>query len=186
MTLEEALADAFARLARGVTDRRSPCHTPTLATLAPDGAPSLRTLVLRGFDAEARSLRLHTDARSAKAAAIAADPRCALHCYDAAAAVQLRLSGTATLHRDDALAETAWTGSRASSRMCYAIEPGSGTPVEAPPAAPTDPDSGRPHFAAILLRFSRLEWLQLNHAGHRRACFGWAPDGRLSATWLVP
>jgi 3-hydroxyisobutyrate dehydrogenase len=71
------------------------------------------------------------------------------------------------------------------SRMCYAVSPGPGTPVAAPPPAPADPDGGRTNFSAILLRFDRLEALELAASGHRRARFVWR-DGVQSASWLVP
>lgn len=188
--LGEALAEAFRLLARGVADRRSAFHAPTLATRGPDGAPRLRTVVLRGVDAPARTLRVHTDARAAKAAELAADPRAALHVYDAGAALQVRVSGTATLHRlaDGApLARAAWDASRPSSRATYAVAPAPGTPVEAPSPAPSDPDAGREHFAVVVLRAESLEWLWLWSGGHRRARFAFGPGGAVEeATWLVP
>lgn len=185
-TPEDALAEAFRLLSRGVADRRSPFHTPTLATRAPDGAPDLRTVVLRGFDPATRLLRIHTDRRSAKAAAIAADPRTALHGYDAGAQVQIRIGGVATLHLDDAIAEAAWAASREMSRMCYATPHAPGAPVAEPPPAPQDAVSGRANFAAVTLRIDTLDWLLLAAAGHRRARFAWAPDGTLSASWVAP
>ncbi|WP_027284420.1 pyridoxamine 5'-phosphate oxidase family protein [Rubritepida flocculans] len=183
--LAAARAEAFALLARGVADRRHAFHTPTLASIGLDGAPRARTLVLRGFDAETRSLRLHSDARSAKIAELAREPRAALHLYDARAQIQLRLEGRASLHREDALAEAAWAASRPFSRMCYALAPAPGTPLAAPPPAPRDPDSGRAHFAVILFTFARMEWLWLDAAGHRRARFAWGEAGE-EATWLAP
>jgi pyridoxamine 5'-phosphate oxidase len=174
---------AFALLARGVADRRSAFHTPTLATIGLDGRPRLRTLVLRAFDPASRTLRLHTDARAAKAAELAANPAAALHAYDPGAQVQLRLSGLATLHHGDALADAAWASSREFSRMCYAIEPAPGTPAAAPPPAPRDAEAGRAQFAVIALRFDTLEWLWLDATGHRRAHFTFEPE---AATWLVP
>lgn len=185
-TLEDCLAEAFRRLARGVADRHSPFHTPTLATIGTDGAPEARTLVLRGFAPAERELRLHTDARTAKTAALARDPRCQLHLYDPAAKLQLRLAGRASLHGEDALADAAWAGSRAASRMCYALGEAPGTPVPAPPPAPRDAELGRPMFRVIRLRFDRLEWLELAVAGHRRARFDWTASARPDATWLAP
>jgi hypothetical protein len=184
--LAEVQAEAFRLLARGVADRRSAFHTPTLATIGRDGAPRARTLVLRGFDAPTRTLRLHTDARSAKPAELVRDPRCCLHVYDAGQQVQLRLDCVAQVHREDALAEAAWDASRPFSRMCYAIEPAPGTPLDAPPEAPRDSEAGRPHFAVLALRFDRLEWLWLAAEGHRRARLAWTPDGTPEATWLSP
>ncbi|MBY0335496.1 MAG: pyridoxamine 5'-phosphate oxidase family protein [Acetobacteraceae bacterium] len=183
--LGEALAEAFRLLARGVADRRSPFHTPALATIGADGAPEARTLVLRGFDPATRTVRLHTDVRAPKWAQLAADPRCALHLYDPGAQVQIRLRCVATRHDADAVAEAAWTASRSFSRLCYAVEPGPATPVPAPAAAPREEANGRAHFGALVLRFDALEWLWLAHGGHRRARFAWGADG-LEATWLVP
>jgi hypothetical protein len=183
--LAATLAEAFRLLGRGVADRRHGFHTPTLASIGRDGAPMARTVVLRGFDASARTLRIHTDARSAKCAEILAEPRVALHCYDSAAQVQLRIAATARLHASDAVAEAAWAGSRSFSRMCYAAEPAPGTPIAAPLPAPTDPEAGRPHFVAVTLSVLSLEWLWLDAAGHRRARFAFADDG-IDASWLAP
>ena len=184
--LDGALAGALGLLARGVADRRSPLHTPTLATRGADGAPNARTVVLRAFDAGTRRLRVHTDRRSAKAAELAADPRVMLHGYDAAAEAQLRIAGRASLHHADALAETAWTASRAFSRMCYAAAQPPGAAVAAPPPAPRDAEAGRDNFMAVVITMDSLDWLLLAHEGHRRARFAWDGAGRLSASWIAP
>nr|WP_242481969.1 pyridoxamine 5'-phosphate oxidase family protein [Paracraurococcus ruber] len=183
--LPELRAEAFRLLSRGVADRRSAFHTPTLATIGPDGAPQLRTLVLRGFDPAARALRLHTDRRSAKWSSLAGDARAALHVYDPGAQIQLRLSGTASRHAEDEVADAAWFASQPGSRLCYSVSPGPGTPVPAPPAAPRADAGGRAHFGVLRLVFDRLEFLHLHHAGHRRARFAWGTDW-VEETWLVP
>lgn len=185
-SLAAALAMALDALARGATDRRSPFQTPTLATIGADGAPALRSVVLRGFAAATRSLSIHTDCRSPKYAEIIADPRAALHGYDAGARMQLRLAGRATLHRDDAIADAAWAASRETTRMTYATAWAPGTALPAPPAAPEDALGGRENFAALVLRFDRLDWLLLDPAGHARARFDWGDDGVLAASWVAP
>ncbi len=182
----DALANALARLAAGVTDRRSPFHTPTLATRDAGGGPNLRTVILRAFDPKARTLRIHTDRRSVKAAELAADPRAMLHAYDAVAQVQVRLRGLARLHGDDALAGAAWASSRDSSRMCYAAVEAPGETVAAPPPAPRDPDAGRGNFVAIVLTIQSLDWLLLDHDGHRRVHAEWDAAGRPTARWIAP
>jgi len=185
-TPAECLAEAFRLLSRGVADRRSAFHTVTLATVGPDGAPEARTLVLRGFEPATRTIRLHSDSRSAKVTALEADPRCVIHLYDAPAKIQLRLSGRAALHRSDALADAAWAASRDAARMVYAVQPAPGTAVAAPPVAPQDPVAGRAWFALLLVRVDRLEWLELAASGHRRARFAWTGDSPAEASWLVP
>ncbi|MCA4920137.1 MAG: pyridoxamine 5'-phosphate oxidase family protein [Roseomonas sp.] len=184
--LSAGLQEAFRLLANAVPDRRSPLHTPTLASLDYAGAPSLRTVVLRGFDAGARSLRFHTDRRSDKAHGIARDPRVMMHFYDAALHVQMRVAGQAVLHLDDAVADAAWAASQRSSRMCYAAPDAPSAIVAAPPPAPKDSDIGRPHFAAVVIGFHRLEWLWLAAAGHQRARFSWDEAGNLTAEWIAP
>ena len=181
-----SLQEAFRLLADAVPNRRSPFHTPTIASLDDAGAPSLRTVVLRGFDAEARRLRFHTDRRSDKARGIGRDPRVMMHFYDAALHIQLRVAGHAALHLDDAVADAAWAASRSSSRMCYAAPDASGAVVPAPPTAPQDAEIGRPHFAAVVIGFHRLEWLWLAAAGHQRARFIWDEAGQLTADWIAP
>ena len=142
--------------------------------------------MLRAFDAGTRCLHIHTDRRSAKAAQLAADPRAALHGYDPAARMQLRLAGHAMLHLDDAAADAAWAASRETSRMTYATAHPPGTMLPAPTAAPTDAVAGRAHFALMVLTFDRLDWLLLESAGHARARFDWAADGAMTAHWIAP
>ncbi|MGI9129859.1 MAG: pyridoxamine 5'-phosphate oxidase family protein [Roseomonas sp.] len=184
--LAASLQEGFRLLADAVPNRRSPFHTPTIASLDDAGAPSLRAVVLRGFDADARRLRFHTDRRSDKARGMAQDPRVMMHFYDAALHIQLRVAGQATLHLDDTVADNAWAASRSSSRMCYAAPYASGAIVQAPPAAPKDTEIGRPHFAAVVIGFHRLEWLWLAAAGHQRARFIWDEAGNLTADWIAP
>jgi pyridoxamine 5'-phosphate oxidase len=189
--LGETLAEAWRLIARGVADRRSPFHHPVVATLGTDGAPQARTVILRGCDVPVRTLRFHTDARSEKAREITADARAALHFYDPGAKIQLRLSGAASLHRDDAVADAAWEGSRVFSRQCYGIAPGPGTPIAAgsdftlPDVTDEATAAGRAQFTAVTVTIDALEWLYLAAAGHRRARFDWRDDS-LVAEWLTP
>jgi len=118
--LDGSFDHAWIMLGRGVRDRRSPFHTPTLATIDADGAPEARTIVLRGAMRETATLRFHTDRRSHKPFQLERDPRCSVHVYDHAAKIQLHLRGAARLHGEGDVADTAWTGSRARSRECYA------------------------------------------------------------------
>ncbi|MFE1602016.1 pyridoxamine 5'-phosphate oxidase family protein [Methylobacterium sp. ID0610] len=188
--LAACLDEAWRLLSEGAAHRRGACHTPTLATLGRDGAPRLRTVVLREADAGARLLRFHTDARSDKAAEIAREPRVALHAYDPHAKIQIRAEGRATLHGADALAAAAWEAARPMSRTCYGVSPGPGTPIPRGDgyALPTDratAEEGRARFRVVLVTVERLDFVYLAFEGHRRARFTW-DGGTPAATWLVP
>ncbi|HYF07338.1 MAG TPA: pyridoxamine 5'-phosphate oxidase family protein [Acetobacteraceae bacterium] len=184
--LEHILADALTLLAAAPTERDHPCRTPVLATTGPDGAPGARTVVLRGFDPGARQAMVFTDARSAKVAALRREPRATLVFHDPGRAVQLRLSGRMAVRQGDAVAEEAWRGLPAASQGLYAAAAAPGTPVAAPPPPPGGSTDGPAHFAVLVLEFTRLDWLSLDAAGHRRACFAWETEGPPRATWVVP
>ena len=175
---------AWALVARGAADRRSPMHTPVLATLGLDGAPRSRVLVLRSVDRAARRLRFHSDARAGKVAEIEREPRASVAFYDKAAKLQVRVNGLARVHRPGTpVANEAWEATREFSRTCYRVEPASGAALGTGDAYdhPAREDEGRENFVAITLDADATEALFLAAAGHRRARF--AGDTR---EWLVP
>lgn len=186
--LAATLREAWRMLETGTRDRRSAFHTPTLATIGRDGAPRLRTVVLRSVASEQALLRFHTDRRSAKVEELERDAAVQMHVYDPAAKLQLRLTGGASLHCDDTVASEAWAATAGPSRACYASEPGPGVDIDCGGAyvARFDsdrPDAGRANFCAVVVRLQTLEWLYLAHKGHRRARFD-LPSG--NGRWLVP
>lgn len=188
--LDATLDAALACLAAGARDRTDPFHTPALASVGLDGGPRARTVVLRGWDAGERVLRIHTDRRAAKAAELAANPAVALHVYDPARKLQLRLAGAASQHADDAGAAAAWAATQPMSRLCYQVVDPPGAPVADPRAVAFDAAAtgdGADHFMVLRIAVARIEWLYLAHEGHRRAAFEWdAAAARWAGRWLVP
>jgi hypothetical protein len=188
--LAGTLEHAWALLARGVADRHSGFHTLQVGTIGLDGAPRVRTAVLRGVDVGNRRVRFHTDARSHKVDEIERDPRVALHLYDKSAKAQIRLSGIAEVLGDGLGADTAWAETRDFSRICYRVTRAPGDPIAdprlgLPPTDHADAEAGRSAFRIVVTEVASLEWLYLAHGGHRRALFRF--DGsEASATWLVP
>jgi hypothetical protein len=185
-SLDAVLQRAFGLLAEGVDDPASPFRTPTLAGVDPEGCPDLRSVVLRGFDSTGRCLEMHTDTRSAKVRAFARHPSAALHVWDAARRVQIRLRGAVRLHVGDAAAAAAWARLRGSSRATYCVEPGPGVVINSPhDTHARNEEAGFSVFCVIFLRFDALEWLHLEHGSHERALFRW-DNGILTPMWLVP
>jgi pyridoxamine 5'-phosphate oxidase len=72
----------------------------TLATVTPDGRPSARMVICRGFDARAGWLVFYTDRESPKGAALAAHPRAALVLHWDAFERQVRIEGPVSLSPD--------------------------------------------------------------------------------------
>ncbi len=187
--LRDMLETAFRLLARGTADRRSPCHTPSVATIGEDGTPRARIVVLRAFDPAVPSLRFHTDVRSPKWRELAAKPEVALLFYDPGAKLQVRAEAVAALHHGDADADAAWTTSQPMSRVCYGTSPAPGTAIASGDAfsLPETDDAiaaGRINFGAVVCRIRRLDVLHLDHSGHRRAAFDFVAG--VTGSWLAP
>jgi hypothetical protein len=187
--LDAAYEEAWRLLDDGVTNAKASFHLPAVATIGADGAPRVRTVVLRQADRTAPFLQFHTDRRSPKVAEIGADPRVSLHFYDRDAKVQLRVRAHAAVHGEDAVARAAWDRTRSFSRVCYRIDPGPGTPLHAPDGyaepEPEDPEVGFETFRVVRAQVREIEWLYLAGQGHRRALFRLNGGGR-EARWLTP
>jgi pyridoxamine 5'-phosphate oxidase len=194
--LDAIRTDIWTRWTRGGADRRSPFHTPVVASVRMDGAPEQRVMVLRKADPLAATLRFHTDLRSAKVEELRQSPVVSVVGYDPQAKVQIRASGIAAIAHDGTMSNAAWAATSISGRRCYLADPAPGTaspvatsglPSPFDQTMPTlvESEAGRANFAVLLVTVDRLEWLYLAASGHRRAAFtrdGDAWRGR----WLVP
>ena len=185
--LDGSCTHAWALLARGAKDRRSPFHTPSVATITPHGFPEIRTVVLRACDTDAHNLRFHTDTRSGKIADIQQNPNASLHFYDHGAKIQLRVRARLELLTGNAY-DAAWNATRPMSRECYQVTQSPGSPLSVPSDVVFDADAtndGADHFAPVIAHVQQIEWLYLAARGHRRAIFDFTtPEPQHN--WLVP
>jgi pyridoxamine 5'-phosphate oxidase len=198
MENEELLSKIFAMLIRGTADRKSPLHTPTVATIGADGSPQTRIVVFRKFLHEERKLIFHTDLRSPKIAELCADKRISWLFYHAGEKLQFRVSGEATIHADenDALKLKQWQATWAFGRRCYmgaapsrvAQQATSGMSPELETREPTIEESeiGFPNFAVVSTQIISIDCLELYAKGHRRSLFKWTENGELETNWLTP
>jgi hypothetical protein len=88
------------------------------------------------------------------------------------------------------VADAAWAGALAMSRVCYGIEPAPGTALAAGDAYALpgeDPEArlGRENFCAVVLTVERMDLLYLDRRGHRRAVFFREGEG-WRGTWVAP
>jgi pyridoxamine 5'-phosphate oxidase len=194
--LDAILNDIWTRWGRGAADRRSPFHTPVVASISQSLAPEQRVMVLRKVDRPAGILRFHTDRRSTKTAQIGHNTLVSVIGYDASAKIQIRASGTASIVSSGDLADAAWAATSHSGRRSYltTLAPGtqsdtatSGLPTTFEGAVPTPSESeaGRANFAIVPVMLDRLEWLHLAAKGHRRAAFTRSGE-TWSGEWLIP
>lgn len=176
-SLDAIEAALWRELGAAPRDKAHPWRTPVLATT--DGEfGDARTVVIRGSDAEARSLLLYTDARSPKTAQITAYPLGTLLMWSPVLGWQLRLRVRLELQTDGLAASSHWARLK--------LAPGAQDYLSAlPPGSALDSAIGargeRAHFALVEAAVQSLDWLELHADGHRRACFD--TDG---ARWLQP
>ncbi len=195
-SFESILGDIARRLDEGAHSRKVPMHTPVIATADADA----RVMVLRAFDSESWTLRLHTDARSPKCAVIGDGAPVGALFYDQPEKVQIRVRGTGRIETDTPLVDAAWAESTNFAKRCYLGEgpgaasdaPTSGLPEWAEGIQPTDEQimPAREHFAILLIELKELDWFYLANSGHVRAQFSrvgddW-PDARWDARWVSP
>ena len=194
-TLNEILESSWKLLHDGVRDFRNPFHHSTLTTID-DNKPQVRIVILREFSEKNRTLICHCDSRGPKVLQIRDNPNVSWLFYDPKKWMQLRLSGTASVHTDDNTAESQWEKVRLPHRINYRAEipPGSptgktssGLPHFLREKAPKlfDVSEGRTNFAAIVCQFDEMDWLLLKLTGHVRAKFHWQ-DNRMDASWVIP
>lgn len=193
--LDLSLLEAQSIITEGVHNRRAATHTPVIATIDDDGAPSQRIMILRHVDWKSRTLRFHTDARATKVDEAHNAPISALF-YDPDAKIQLRLCGQSRIERNGTLVDAAWDQATLFARRCYMAEcapgavtdmPTSGLPEamegKQPTAAEITPSRG--NFAVLLMKFDRIEWLYLANQGHRRARWRCIEE-EWQGCWLIP
>ena len=192
-SISESLAQTYDRLwsclESGVNVQRSPFTMLQAATLGLDGAPKVRTIVLRQVNRVERVLSFHTDARSEKVAELRRDPRLSIVANDLDALVQIRAEGVASICDDEAQRRAIWEASRPHTLLLYRAPLPPGTPVVSPEAAHLDSTApaadGYENFCLIHMTVTRIDWLELARAGHRRAVFDLNERG-YEARWIAP
>ncbi len=194
-TLDDVLKWSWRTVHKGVSNFKHPFHRPSLTTM--DGnKPQSRIVILRGFSEKNRTLICNCDARSPKVSQIQDNPHVNWLFYDPKKWMQLRLSGTASIHTDDEMAEFRWKKVRLPNRINYSSEIPPGSFTEKPTSGlpdllghkaskPLDHTEARKNFAVIVCRFDEMDWLLLKLTGNIRAKFHWE-DHRMSAFWVIP
>lgn len=193
--LDKILNDCWLRLEKGVKTAKHPFHSPTLGTIY-QGEVEMRTVILRQVVPTEKILIFHSDVRSPKIHQIKKNNLISWLFYDEDARIQIRLKAKATLHHLNDLALSRWEDSRLESRRCYLSQ-------SAPSSFIDFPSDGLPeslniknltvekvaegfnNFVVVETEVTQIEWLFLNHSGHRRAAFSY--DGKvIKKQWMLP
>jgi len=189
LTLNELPTACWAILQEGVEQRKSPLHTPVLATLR-NQQPEARVVVLRAADEHDRTLDCHTDRRTQKTSQIDNHSTVSWVFYDVDRKLQLRARGTARVLTSAIDTDERWSSMGDYSRLCYAQPTAPGQIVDeivnaTPSPNVDDVNAGRHQFAIVRSDIIEIEWLYLLQTGHRRAVIRWENDEPI-ANWIMP
>lgn len=170
-------ARLWAELTTASRTRGHAWRTPVLATLGGTAGCDARVVVLREVDEAARELACYTDARSPKAAQIAAHPQGVLVMWSAELGWQLRLNVALTLETTGLAVASRWAKLKTTPAALDYLAP------RAPGAdlSTTGQRESREHFALVTAQVQAMDWLSLDPAGYRRAVF----DSH-GARWVQP
>jgi pyridoxamine 5'-phosphate oxidase len=170
---------------------RSPFNFMQLATVAMNGAPRLRTVVLRDFRSAEYIVGFTADARSQKIEEVRKDPRVAMVALDAGGRIQLRIEGRAEVVDDTSLRLNAWRKLKAHSHVLFrsGVVPGSGlhSPMDIEPGMLHELSSLDPgeHFALLFVHMERMDWLDVSGWPHQRCTFE-RTGLRWYGEWVAP
>jgi pyridoxamine 5'-phosphate oxidase len=187
--------DCWLRLEKGALESRGAMRTPVVANTNAAGI-NMRTVILRNAQPGKKQLTFYTDIRSGKWKEIQQTNNTSWLFYDEKTYIQIRASGSSSLHHDDATADEAWANNNITNRKNYLsiLIPSENTnlpenelPTDAEPLPLSleQSEAGRKNFGLVITQIKWMEWLWLNKNGHRRANFIYEGDGDFTANWLV-
>ncbi|WP_296427134.1 pyridoxamine 5'-phosphate oxidase family protein [Yoonia sp.] len=179
-TLEGLHIQVWDTLIQGLVDAGHPARRPTFATVSPDNWPEARTVVLRGSDTEAGIVSVYSDLHSDKIRSLKKNPRAALHIWDPAQALQIRLKTEVTIASGPAV-RPLWENIPAQSRQSYGVSPAPGRPI--PDALDYIKNAYPDTFAVLHCRIITIDVVHLGD-DHRRASYSRSDDW--AGKWLSP
>ena len=182
MTTDEITRRIWSELHTACSDKQHAWRSPVLATVAHDGFPCARTVVLRAVDISARQLVFFTDRRSPKVQELQACSRAEIVFWSQSLQWQLRAAVQVEVQTQGIKVDQAWARIKNSSAATDYLRSAlpSATLADTVPNSTTHPDDAH-HLCLLVAWVHRLDWLELAPQGHRRL--------RIQDTqteWLVP
>lgn len=190
----EILERIFLNLEAGTKSRKHPFHLGVFATVH-HLEPQARYVVLRRFWREGPRLAFHSHAKSPKIAEVESNPSVSWVFYDPSNKVQVRIRGTAFIHRADEMEEEQWNQTTNLGKRCYLGDPAGVENEFATSGLPFGPmdievdidvEAGRGNFVVVSTVIESIDCLELDVRGHRRSRFEWLDGDLLRSVWLTP
>tara|TARA_B110001454_G_scaffold166108_1_gene155928 strand:- start:18 stop:647 length:630 start_codon:yes stop_codon:yes gene_type:complete len=195
--IDEIYVQIWKLLDDGKKDRNSEFHNFYIASNS-NLYPSLRTVILRHIDEEAKTIGFHTDIRSNKINEIKDNSNVSALFYGHNEKSQIRINGNAKINNQNRETEFIWNKINPYSKKCYLVENSPGTLSDIPISGYSlniekiqQPELnvvnlGYQNFSYINIEIMNIEWLYLHRNGHRRALYTIKEKKLYEKTWLTP
>ncbi|MDP6169993.1 MAG: pyridoxamine 5'-phosphate oxidase family protein [Candidatus Marinimicrobia bacterium] len=186
------LKNEWENIREGIRTAHHDFHSFVLSTIRNNG-PESRTMILRFFNEDDPSIWFHTDKRSEKLLDIKDNKDICTLFYDRSRRIQLRMHGIGSIEEDGRTTKAVWGSMRPESKLCYM---GPYAPSEviaeykpniinksAQEIDESDDLLGYSRFCRVKITINRLDWLHLDHKGHKRIQFDF--DEKIKVKWLA-
>ena len=175
------LEEEWRNIQTGIKTSKHDYHSFVLSTTR-NNNPDSRTVILRAFDLEDLSIWFNTDKRSKKILDLNKNPQISALFYDRSRRVQLRISGSASVDDKSQSNQEIWNSMSPESKLCYMGPYAPSEPLvnyapniiveKSAHEVSDDEDAlGLTRFCRIRINLNSLDWLQLDHKGHKRLEF---------------
>ena len=188
----EILKTEYKELQKATKHGKHEYHCFYFATVD-NKTPKLRTVVLRALDKDNNTLSFHTDLRSNKVEEIQSNKNVSALFYDKKRRVQIRIRGKAQLDENSNKLKKIWSSMRPESKLCYMGPFAPGERLDQfQPNLPNhnaqnitsqNNEKGYKNFCRVTIYLKNLDWLQLEHSGHRRIYFSF--DKGSKPVWIA-
>ena len=175
-----------AALKKGVESVKHPFHTFSLATITHVGRVDQRSVVLRQWEIERRSIIFFTDVRSPKVSQLARSPHCSVLFYSYPDRLQLRFSCYVHIHQFDRLSDYFFNELSDSQRTHYMADQSPSTDLDfekkgtsSYQQVTTQSQDPYQNFSVGVCNFDHLDLLYLGKDKHIRVVYSWDKEGNL-------
>jgi Pyridoxamine-phosphate oxidase len=146
-----------------------------------DNTIDQRTVVLRQWVLERRTIMFHTDIRSKKIQQFKNNSSCSCLFYSHEDKLQLRFSAVTHIHYQDRLSDCLFEEMTENQKKMYSSSNVPGDTFLSK-GSHVDPYS---NFSVCVCNFDYLDLLFLNHQDHKRVAYKWDKQGRLTSSFIV-
>lgn len=187
------LEEEWSNIKIGVKTSKHDYHSFVLSTIR-NNNPDSRTVILRAFDVTSHLMWFHTDRRSKKILDLNKNEQISALFYDRSRRVQLRINGSASVDESSQSNREIWESMSPESKLCYTgpyapserltdYAPNIIVEKSAHEMNNDDDALGLTRFCRIRIKLNSLDWLQLNHKGHKRLEFNF--NEKIEYGWIA-